>query len=181
MIWKDYLKLSEIASYSKLARVSKAPPPSPPRRSRVNLNLNHPGLAYDNFDRGCVVAHNKYRKMHGTGRLYWSETLAAEAQEWAENLAQSDKIENDKSLDSMQSESIHSLKPAKPKCQGAKSSECVSCSEIVEEFYKEGENYDYQTGKAKDKESSVNRFARVSLIKTALTFQCNHIYFFYLA
>ena len=27
MIWKDYLKLSEIASYSKLARASKAPPP----------------------------------------------------------------------------------------------------------------------------------------------------------
>ena len=30
MIWKDYLKLSEIASYSKLARASKAPPPPPP-------------------------------------------------------------------------------------------------------------------------------------------------------
>ena len=27
MIWKDYLKLSEIASYSKLTRASKAPPP----------------------------------------------------------------------------------------------------------------------------------------------------------
>ena len=27
MIWKDYLKLSEIARYSKLARASKAPPP----------------------------------------------------------------------------------------------------------------------------------------------------------
>ena len=29
MISKDYLKLSEIASYSKLARASKAPPPPP--------------------------------------------------------------------------------------------------------------------------------------------------------
>ena len=29
MIWKDYLKLSEIASYSKLARASKAPTPIP--------------------------------------------------------------------------------------------------------------------------------------------------------
>ena len=27
MIWKDYFKLSEIASYSKLARALKAPPP----------------------------------------------------------------------------------------------------------------------------------------------------------
>ena len=29
MIWKDYLKLPEIASYSKLALASKAPPPPP--------------------------------------------------------------------------------------------------------------------------------------------------------
>ena len=36
MIWKDYLKLSENASYSKLVRASKAPPPFP-RRNRVNL------------------------------------------------------------------------------------------------------------------------------------------------
>ena len=34
MIWKDYLKLSEIANYSKLARHQK-PPPSPPRQNRV--------------------------------------------------------------------------------------------------------------------------------------------------
>ena len=36
MIWKDYLKLSEIASYSKLARASKVPPPNP-RRNRDNV------------------------------------------------------------------------------------------------------------------------------------------------
>ena len=30
MIWKHYLKLSQIASYSKLVRASKAPPPLPP-------------------------------------------------------------------------------------------------------------------------------------------------------
>ena len=41
MIWKDYLKLSEIASYSKLPRASKAPPP-PPRRNRVNTKLFGP-------------------------------------------------------------------------------------------------------------------------------------------
>ena len=36
MIWKDYLKSSEIASYSKLARVSKASThPPQPRRNRV--------------------------------------------------------------------------------------------------------------------------------------------------
>ena len=38
MIWKDYLKLSEIASYSKLARASKAPP-RPLRWNRVNTTF----------------------------------------------------------------------------------------------------------------------------------------------
>ena len=36
MVWKHHLKLSEIASYSKLARASKPPPP-PPRRNRVKF------------------------------------------------------------------------------------------------------------------------------------------------
>ena len=39
MIWKDYFKLSEIASYSKLARASKAPPPPLSRRNRVNADF----------------------------------------------------------------------------------------------------------------------------------------------
>ena len=37
MIWKDYLKLSEIASYSKFARASKLSPPAPPRRNKVKI------------------------------------------------------------------------------------------------------------------------------------------------
>ena len=43
MIWKDYLKLSEIASYSKLARASKAPPPPSPGGIGLTQNLNVPG------------------------------------------------------------------------------------------------------------------------------------------
>ena len=110
------------------------------------------------------MAHNKYRKMHGAGKLYWSETLAEEAQIWAEYLAENDKIENDKSLkDSVQSESIHWLKPAKARCQRSKSSKCTSCSEVVEGFYKEGENYDFETGQPKDQEKSIDRFARVGV------------------
>ena len=37
MIWKDYLKLSEFAGYSKLARASKVPPPPRPNRVRSIL------------------------------------------------------------------------------------------------------------------------------------------------
>lgn len=79
-------------------------------------------------------------------------------------MAQNDKIEKDKSLeDSTQSESIYWVKPAKTKCQGAKpSDDCIRCSEIVETFYKEGENYDFETGKSKENKKSIDRFARVS-------------------
>ena len=35
MMWKDYLKLSEIASYSKLARASTPPPPRPNRVKKL--------------------------------------------------------------------------------------------------------------------------------------------------
>ena len=42
MISKDYLKLSEIASHSKLARASKAPPPPPPRSNRVRARCTKP-------------------------------------------------------------------------------------------------------------------------------------------
>ena len=40
MIWKDYLELSEIASYSKLARASKVTPPPP-----GVIGLNNKGKA----------------------------------------------------------------------------------------------------------------------------------------
>ena len=39
MIWKDFPKLSENASYSKLALASKAPPPPPPRRNKVDEDV----------------------------------------------------------------------------------------------------------------------------------------------
>ena len=42
MIWKDYLKLTEIASYLKLAaRVSKAPPPLPRGGIRLHTYIHN--------------------------------------------------------------------------------------------------------------------------------------------
>ena len=36
----------------------------------------------------CLDAHNKYRAKHQAPPLSWSEKLAQEAQQWAENLAE---------------------------------------------------------------------------------------------
>ena len=71
MIWKDYLKLSETVSYSKLVRASKAPPPPPGGIGLSQLTMqnpynNHPFvnlqnqkwmvlfvLTFDHFGQGC--------------------------------------------------------------------------------------------------------------------------------
>ena len=47
MIWKDYLKLSEIASYSKLARASKAPQSPNPRVNPIQTGLFWPSLDWE--------------------------------------------------------------------------------------------------------------------------------------
>ena len=60
MIWKDYFTLSEIASYSKLARASKAPPSPLPG----GIGLNSP--------RGRLITHYDFTQSSGSGkRLGW--------------------------------------------------------------------------------------------------------------
>ena len=58
MIWKDCLKLSEIASYSKFARASKAPPPPPPGGIGLTLSSRFLFFAlflFSTFGNGHVV------------------------------------------------------------------------------------------------------------------------------
>ena len=39
--------------------------------------------------------------------------------------------------------------PAVEQCQGAKPDDCVQCHEMVDDWYSEEENYDYNTSKSK--------------------------------
>lgn len=39
------------------------------------------------FEKDCLKAHNEYRAKHGVPPLKWSAELAADAQEWAKELA----------------------------------------------------------------------------------------------
>ena len=61
MIWKDYLKLSEIASYSKLALESKAPPPLPPGGIGLRTFSLSPKLrgSYKRVCMNCLVQLNR--------------------------------------------------------------------------------------------------------------------------
>ena len=121
------------------------------------------GCTYDLFDRDCVVEHNKIRKLHGAQPLIWSEALAEDAQKWAEYLAINDKIEHDG--DSLaerdEGENIAWFVPPQPKCQGAWKPNCVTCGEVVQNWYDEAVNYNYQQGTAKEPGLPIKHFAQV--------------------
>ena len=125
-------------------------------------------FAYDLFDRNCVTEHNRLRKLHGAQSLSWSESLAEDAQNWAEYLAQNDKIEHDYETlaEKDEGENIAWFTPPKPKCQGDWKSNCVTCSEVVQNWYDEEKNYDFQRGTGKKLNYPISHFAQVRTFKT---------------
>lgn len=121
------------------------------------------GLAYDLFDRDCVTEHNKLRRLHGSQSLSWSESLAVDAQKWAEYLAINDKIEHDGDTlaEKDEGENIAWFVPPQPKCQGSLKPNCFTCSEVVQNWYDESGNYNYQMGIAKKPDLPIKHFAQV--------------------
>lgn len=103
------------------------------------------------------------RRLHGTQPLSWSESLAEDAQKWAEYLAINDRIEHDRDTlaEKDEGENIAWFVPPQPKCQGAWKPNCVTCGEVVQNWYDESENYNYQTGAAKKSDLPVKHFAQV--------------------
>lgn len=121
------------------------------------------GIAYDKFDRDCVREHNRLRTLHGTQPLAWSESVAADAQKWVEYLAQNDKIEHDsETLNSKdQGENIAWFTPPQLKCENEGTTNCVTCTEIVTNWYNEVQNYNFQEGSSKNMTLPVKHFAQV--------------------
>ena len=95
--------------------------------------------------------------------LSWSESLAADAERWAEYLAENDVIKHDNKTMAArnQGESIGWFKPPKPKCLGPKTPKCVTCREIVSGWYKEVQNYNFSTGSWKIPGVPIKHFAQV--------------------
>ncbi|XP_068712402.1 chymotrypsinogen 2-like [Montipora foliosa] len=121
------------------------------------------GLTYDLFDRDCVREHNTLRRQRGAQPLIWSETLAGNAQKWAEYLALNDKIQHD--VDTLaekdEGENIAWFVPPQPKCKFGWKPDCVMCSEVVENWYDEEKNYNYDQGTARDPSLPIKHFAQV--------------------
>ena len=57
MMWKDYPKLSKIASYSKLARASKAPPPP---QGRIGLKKRIQKICTDDNSKFLYPNKNRF-------------------------------------------------------------------------------------------------------------------------
>ena len=122
------------------------------------------------FDKNCLDAHNKYRASHGSPPLVWSDSLAAAAQRWADTLAKREKFEHDfETLNKENSgENLAYFAPPRKKCMGDKKPECVQCSEMVDDWYKEVKDFDFKTGKAKTPGKAVAHFTQVNKSITEL-------------
>jgi len=115
------------------------------------ITLVTEGKAYDDFDKECVRVHNQLRALHNASALCWSESLARDAQKWAESLAYRDRAEHDYQdlITKGQGENIAWMAKAVDKCHGAvKNPGCITCGDIVKKWYSEEKNYDFQKAAA---------------------------------
>lgn len=141
-------------------------------------------MAYDAFDRNCIRIHNKLRALHNVSALHWSESLAQDAQTWAENLASTDRAEHDYQdlITKGQGENIAWMAGPVERCQVPPKPGCISCEDIVRKWYSEKKNYDFQKGAPISVGQSTSHFNQVILflmiISLINTYSCTYIFFF---
>ena len=156
------------------------------RRFIIRLSWNvhclilNTASSLDIFENNCLQATNQLRRRHGVPDLTWSNTLAADAQAWANRLANSNVFQHD--YISMQAknqgENLAYFKPFKRKCQGPKRDDCVQCAEIVDDWYDEVKNYDFDLGKAKTPSGVVMHFTQVPVcMDNASNFNSFHYFY----
>ncbi|XP_073232447.1 uncharacterized protein [Porites lutea] len=105
------------------------------------------------FQKACLEAHNDFRFFHGVPLLKWSAKLTSDAQAWADHLAASGKFQHDPTARGKdQGENLYyvTFQPLpKRLCAYGEQGDCLSCEEIVQAWYDEEVDYDYDTGKPK--------------------------------
>ena len=106
-----------------------------------------PGLK--EFHEECLSAHNEYRIRHGAAPLHWSAELAWEAQQWAENLAQTGELRHNE--DDTVGENLAGMVGGE-----------LSGREAVDMWYEEIESYDFESpGYSED----TSNFTQVGIIR----------------
>ncbi|XP_046861957.1 uncharacterized protein LOC124455335, partial [Xenia sp. Carnegie-2017] len=102
----------------------------------------------DAFVQGCIDAHNNYRQRHGAPPLTWNVDLQIRAQAWADQMATTGILSHDmkgiNKFNDGENIGFNKSEIYKPLCQGVRSPNCYHCSETVDLWYSENQNYDYQ-------------------------------------
>ena len=124
----------------------------PSRQANDSININSPLVTYfffcsvsvwsisryfyfaglKEFHEECLSAHNEYRIRHGAAPLHWSAELAWEAQQWAENLAQTGELRHNE--DDTVGENLAGMVGGE-----------LSGREAVDMWYEEIESYDFES------------------------------------
>ena len=109
-----------------------------------------------------MLAHNKLRGLHSSQSLVWSEELADEAQKWCEKLALNDQLGHDnKTMDEENhGENIAAVNGTNLQNAGPTPD---LCKKVVDEWYKEEQSYNYQTGMPKAPGMLIKNFAQVTM------------------
>jgi len=127
------------------------------------------GGSLDAFSQDCLDAHNNYRAKHGVPPLMWSHDLAEGAQSWADQLASTDSLQHDQAAIQNRKigENLAYFQPSVPKCQGAMVDNCVNCREMVQRWYDEVKNYDFDKGGPKTAAAPYKHFSQLIWANTA--------------
>ena len=114
---------------------------------RISRSFYFAGLK--EFHEECLSAHNEYRIRHGAAPLHWSAELAWEAQQWAENLAQTGELRHNE--DDTVGENLAGMVGGE-----------LSGREAVDMWYEEIESYDFESpGYSED----TSNFTQVGIIR----------------
>lgn len=103
------------------------------------------------------------RIKHGSPPLKWSSKLQKHAQRWANKLAATDTVELDPNakITNMEGENLGWIAPVKPKCTYHGQANCYTCERIVEHWYEEMKNYDFEKGMSFN-DQPVHHFVQVN-------------------
>lgn len=116
----------------------------------------------DFFGQDCLHQHNVKRVKHGSPPLKWSSKLEKHAKKWANKLAAIDTVEPDPDakIKFNEGENLGWIAPAKPKCLYEGQEDCYTCENIVDHWYEEVKNYDFEKGMSFN-EKPVHHFVQV--------------------
>ena len=91
----------------------------------------------DSFSKQSLDAHNKYRLRHHAPPLTWSDSMAKEAQAWANKIAKSGKLQHAAREDRKNDGENVFMMMGKPELTG---------DDVVDSWYSEVKKYDFRRG-----------------------------------